>query len=118
MNSSDQEQERLRRLRERQLGDRDPHLKQREFYRASNQRERRSAKPYTLGQAWAVIPNIWKVPFYALLLGLLVLLVLTSLWLSLWAWVVGGAATLFFIIIGVLVGQALDLRDRLRDYSK
>jgi hypothetical protein len=118
MSNSNQEQERLRRLRERQLTDRDPQIKQREFYRASNQRERRSAKPYTLAEAWAVIPHLWKMPFYALLLGVILLLVLTSVWISFWAWVVGGAVTLFFIIIGFLVGQALDMRDKLRDYSK
>jgi len=118
MSNSDQEQERLRRLRDRQIADRDPHIKQREFYRQSNQRERSAAKPYTLAEAWAVIPHLWKTPFYALLLGVVLLLVLTSLWISFWAWVVGGAATLFFIIIGFLVGQALDSRDKIRDLTK
>ncbi len=118
MSNSDQEQERLRRLRERQLTDRNPHTKQREFYRSSNERERRSAKPYTLGEAWAVIPHLWKVPFYALLLGTILLLALTSLWNSVWAWVSGGAAMLIFVIVGFVIGQALDLRDRIKDYSK
>jgi Flp pilus assembly protein TadB len=118
MSNSDQEQERLRRLREHQLTDRNPHVKQREFYRSSNERERRSARPYTLAQAWAVIPHLYKVPFYALLLGVILLLVITSLWISFWAWVVGGMATLIFVVVGFVVGQALDARDKLRDLSK
>ncbi len=118
MSNSNQDLERLRRLRERQLADRNPRIKQGGFYRASSERERRSVKRYTLAEAWATIPHIWKAPFYALLLGVILVLVLTSLWDSIWAWVAGGAATLFFIIAGVLVGQAMDLRDRLKDFSK
>ncbi len=117
MSNFDPEQERLRRLRERQLDDRNPHTKQHDFYRASKERERRAAKPYTLREAWAAIPHVWKTPLYALLLGVILLLVITSLWISIWAWIVGGAATLIFVITGIIIGQALDLRDKLRDYS-
>lgn len=116
MSNSDQEQERLRHLRERQLTDRNPHVKQREFYRSSNERERRSAKPFNLAEAWTVIPQLWKVPFCAFLLGLVLLLVITNVWISIWAWIIGGVATLIFVVIGFVVGQALDTRDKLRDF--
>ena len=118
MSNSDQEQERLRRLRDRQIADRNPQVKQREFYRSSNERERRAARPYTLAEAWGVIPHLWKVPFYGLLLGVVLLLVITSLWISFWAWVVGGMATLIFVVVGFVIGQALDSRDKLRELSK
>ena len=117
MPDNDQELERLRRLRERQIADRNPRLKQNEFYRSSSDRERRAARPYSLGNAWAEIPHIWKTPFYGLILGLLVLLVITWLWNSIWAWVCGGVVSVCFIVVGAVIGQGLDMRDKLRDLS-
>jgi len=46
MPGSDPELERLKRLRERQLTDRDPLVKQRQFQRSSAQREKKLKKPY------------------------------------------------------------------------
>ena len=50
MAGNHQEQERLKRLRERQLSDRDPLVKQIQFQRATAQREKRFKKPYSLGK--------------------------------------------------------------------
>jgi hypothetical protein len=82
MSGNDQELERLKRLRDRQLVDRDPLVKQRQFQRSSAQRERMNRKPYSLGKMWKDVPHAWKGFFYGLVLGTLVLLVVPLLWLS------------------------------------
>lgn len=113
------EQERLKRLRERQLTDRDPLVKQKQLQRTTAQRERKVARKHlTLGEIWGTLPHIYKSPFYGLLLGLLALIVLPILWVSPWAFWVALGATAFFVLLGVLTGRAQDLRDELRDISR
>lgn len=118
MGSYDREQERLRQLRERQLADRDPHVKQRQFQRTSAQRARRARKPVTLVGMWREIPNTWKGFFYGVLLGTLLLIVLPMFWVSTWAIVTAIAAIVFFGIFGVVLGRALDARDNINDLMR
>lgn len=113
------EQDRLKRLRERQLTDRDPLVKQRQFQRTTAQKERKvRGKRYTLGEAWQTIPHIYRSPFIGLLLGAAVLFLLPMVWKSEWAFWVGLAATFFFVFIGLLAGRALDIREELKDAIK
>ena len=119
MPGSNQEQERLRRLRERQLTDRDPHVKQRQFQRSSAQREKRLNKQsYSLGKMWKDIPHVWKGFFYGLLLGLVVFLIVPTFWQSSWAFVISLAALVVFIVFGVLVGRAIDTRENIKDLMR
>jgi Flp pilus assembly protein TadB len=113
------EQERLKRLRERQLTDRDPLVKQRDFQRTTAQKERKASKKrYTLGEAWRTIPNIYRSTFIGLILGLGVMFVLPMLWKSEWAFWVAVGVAVFAIFIGLLAGRAQDIRDELRDSIK
>jgi hypothetical protein len=113
------EQERLKKLRERQLTARDPLVKQKQLQQTSAQKERRArSKSYTLSKAWKTIPNIYRSPFIGLLLGLVVLFILPSLWNSSWALWVGLGVTVFSVIIGAMIGNALDIRDNLKDAIK
>ncbi len=110
------EQERLKRLRERQLTDRDPLVKQRQFQRTSAQRERKErGKKYSLGEAWRTIPNLYRSPFIGLLIGVAVVVILPLVWVSKWALWVGLAATVCAVLLGVVIGQAQDLRDNIKD---
>ena len=113
---SKEEQDRLRRLREKQLNARDPLVKQRQFQRSSAVKEVRMRKPFSLKKAWDDIPHIIKTPFYGLLLGVLVMVILPSIWASKWAALTAGGLTLFFIILGIVVGNSLDIRDNIRDH--
>jgi Flp pilus assembly protein TadB len=113
-----QEDERLRRLRDRQLADRDPLVKQRQFQRDSSAREIRARTPFSLTRAWGDLPHIVKVPFYGLLLGVVVILVLPILWISTWALLAGAAVTVVFMAFGAIVGSAMDLRDDIRNGLK
>ena len=113
------EQERLKRLRERQLTDRDPLVKQREFQRTTAQKERKASKKrYTLGEAWRTIPHIYRSPFIGLVFGVGVMVVLPTLWDSEWAFWVAVGVTVFAIMLGLLTGRAQDIRDELRDAIK
>ncbi len=113
------EQERLKRLRERQLADRDPLVKQRQFQRTTTQKERAArGKKLTFGEMWGTIPNLYRSPFYGFLLGVLAMILLPVFWESPWAFWVALGATIFFVLFGAMAGRALDIRDDLRDATK
>ena len=119
MSGSSQEQERLRRLRERQLADRDPHVKQRQFQRVSSQREKRIRKQsYSIGKMWKDIPHVWKGFFYGLFLGAIILLVVPEIWQSPWAIAVSIVALVTFILFGVIIGRAIDAREKIKDLMR
>jgi hypothetical protein len=114
----DSEAERLKRLRQRQLTDRDPLVKQRQFQHNSVIKEKRMRKAFSLKEAWNDIPHIIKSPLYGLLIGVIVTAVLPNVWESPYAVITGTGATILFIIFGVIVGNTLDLRDDIRDHIK
>ncbi len=116
---SDQEQERLKRLREKQLQARDPLVKQRNFQHSSSVKERRMRKPFSLAKAWKKdIPHIIKTPLYGLLLGVVIIFVLPMLWISPFAIYAGVGVTLLLMIFGAIFGNSLDLRDEIKDHIK
>ena len=112
------ESERLKRLRQKQLTDRDPLVKQRQFQRSSVVKERRMRKPFSLKKAWSDLPHIIRTPFYGLILGVLVIVILPNFWKSPAAILTGVGATVLFILFGVVFGNSLDLRDNIRDHIK
>ncbi len=113
------ELERLKRLRDRQLADRDPVEKKKQFQNTYLRKERKvRSQRYTLGEAWRTIPHVYRSPLIGLLIGFCILIVLPLLWKSTWAFWTGVFATVFLIILGVVIGQALDVRDNLKDFSK
>ena len=114
----DSEAEKLKRLRQKQLTDRDPLVKQRQFQRSSAVKEKRMRKPFSLKKAWSDIPHIIKSPFYGLLFGVIVIVILPNLWKSPYAILAGAGATILFIIFGFIMGNSLDLRDNIRKHIK
>ena len=116
MPGNDQELERLKRLRERQLSDRDPLVKQRQFQRSTARRERRLAQSsYSLGRMWKDIPHAWKGFFYGLVLGTVVLIILPLFWISPWAVPCSAATIVVFSILGASFGRAIDTRENIKD---
>lgn len=109
-----QEQERLKLLRERQLADRDPNVKQQQFQRLSAKRERTRDKSYSIGRMWGDIPHVWKGFFYGLLLGTLVLLVFPFIWASHLIIPISLIVIVFLSIFGALVGRAVDARAEIK----
>ena len=113
------ELERLKRLRERQLADRDPLVKQNKFQSTSAQKARRaSGKKISLGEEWRTIPNLYRSPLIGFFLGVGVTIVLPMFWKSTWAFWAGVGVTVLLIVLGAMLGNALDIRDRLKDSLK
>ena len=113
----DPEQERLVRLREKQLSYRDPDIKKRKFSNMISEKERRTKKTLSPARMWSVIPHIWKCGFYGLVLGLLTFAVLPELWASENATIVAIVVAAVMVILGILIGNALDYRDNIKDLS-
>jgi len=118
MPGNNQELERLRRLRERQLTDRDPLVKQRQFQRTSAQREKRLKQPYSLSKMWKDISYSWKGFFYGVVLGTLVLLIVPIFWISPWAIPCSASTIVVFAIFGVILGRAIDSREKIKDLMR
>jgi multidrug efflux pump subunit AcrB len=115
---SNQEQERLKRLREKQIADRDPQVKQRKVQQNYSVKAKRMRKPFKLTGAWKDLPHIIRTPFYAFLLGIAIIFALPTLWDSPYAIWVALLITVILILFGVIVGNSLDLRDDIRDKLK
>lgn len=114
MSNYNAEQERLKRLRERQIADRDPSIKQHKFNRESADRERRAYKPLTAKGTWSDIPHIWKGAFFGLVIGLVLMFVITYLWSSTLALIGSGVLVVVCIFLGTMIGRAADSRDDMK----
>jgi hypothetical protein len=79
------EQERLMRLRERQLSVRDPQEKSRKFNQMAAERESKRDDSESLREMWATIPNVWKWGLFGLLVGILLVIIMPRYWISPWA---------------------------------
>lgn len=112
------EQERLIRLRQQQIGARDPSIKEREFQRGVARRERNFDRSVTAKKVWSGISHIWRGVIISITLGILAVLVIPLFWQSEWTLPVIGGLVLVGIILSLLIGQALDLRDNIREASK
>ena len=115
---SDQEQERLKRLREKQLQARDPLVKQRQFQHSSAVKEKRMRKPFSMSKAWKDIPHIIKARFNGLILGIIFVFALPFFWNSPYAIYASAGATILFIVFGAIMGNSLDLRDEIKKHIK
>ncbi len=115
MHKPENEQERLRRLRDQQLAARDPLVKQKQFQRTTIRKERilRNRK-VSFAERWDIIPHVVRNSIYAVLLGVAALFILPLFWNppNLTWYIAGG--TVILIVLGVVVGQAQDSRDEIK----
>ncbi len=110
------EAERLRRLRERQLRDRDPLARQRQLDREIARKQRRMRESFSLRQMWADIPRRWRGLLLGLVVGLLLLLAAPSLVADPWGVCLGVAGLPFAALIGFLIGRYQDTMDDIRGH--
>jgi hypothetical protein len=108
------EQERLMRLREKQISSRDPLVKNRKFNQQAAERERRRDKSVSLVEFWNAIPQAIRSGFFGLLLGLVLLKIVTSFWVSPLAMPVMVIVTIVSTLIGAVIGNAIALRDNIK----
>lgn len=112
------EQERLIRLREKQLGARDPLVKQKNFQRQAAEKERKKDYGLTPKQMWDTIPHIWRGMIYAVILGIVAFVVVPLFWNSPLTVPVIVVGTLVAVAMGAVIGNALDTRDNIKDISR
>lgn len=116
-NNLDPEQERLIRLREKQLSSRDPGVKKKKFTNMISEKERRTKNTLSIGRVWSVIPHIWRWAFYGLILGLITMAVLPTIWINENTFLISILAAAILIVLGIMIGSAIDYRENLKDLS-
>lgn len=109
------ETERLRRLGEQQLRDRDPLVRQRQRDREIARKQRRMKEPFSLSQMWAESPHRWRGLLLGLIVGLHLLLAAPPLVADPLGVCLGMAALPFAVLIGLLIGRYQDAMDEIRD---
>jgi len=113
------EQERLRRLRDRQLAARDPHINQRKREQIYVQREKRIARKKTsFADMWRDIPHSIKGPLYGLITGSIIFILLPYFWNSSWTLIVGLGIVIILTMMGLLIGRAIQTREDLKDLTR
>jgi hypothetical protein len=113
-NKPDPEQERLIRLREKQISARDPLVKKRKFDQMAAERERNRDKSISLAEFWTAIPQEIRSGFFGLLVGLALLKIVTDIWVSPLAMPVMVIVTIASTMMGVAIGHAIALRDNIK----
>lgn len=113
--SNNDEVERLKRIRDRQLADRDPSGK-RSGYTRTYSRQRSARQPLTLKSAINTFSNKLKGLIVGVLAGILAWIVLSLLVTAPWVDWAGLAAILLLAVAGVIVGASFDWRDDLRNF--
>jgi hypothetical protein len=112
----DQESERLKRIRERQLTDRDPLAGERKFQRVTSVKEKRMYKPLSLKKELKAVPYVIKVPLYCLILGVIITAVLLITWNSPYALYVGVGAIVILLLVGISLGSVIDYNKKIKDH--
>jgi len=113
-NQPDPEQERLIRLRDKQISARDPLVKKRKFDQMAAERERKRDKSISLAEFWTAIPQVVRSGFFGLLVGLVLLKIVTSIWVSPLAMPVMLVVTVVAALMGAVTGHAIELRDNIK----
>ncbi|HSB88826.1 MAG TPA: hypothetical protein VLD63_02250 [Anaerolineales bacterium] len=109
-----EEQERLRRLRDRQLGARDPLAKQRRQDREIAQKQRRMRESFSFVKMWTDLPRRYRGAFVGGLIGLGILLVAPALVQGTWGLLLGVAAFPFSALIGFGIGRYEDTMEEIK----
>jgi len=109
MSRQDDEIERLKRLRERQLADRDPHARDRKLYQDISRRRR--GKKLTLGSILRDLQAKWTWMAAGGIVGAIAAVVTILVFKEKWAEYVGYAMIAFGVIVGRLLGAIRDWGD-------
>ncbi|MCJ7434132.1 MAG: hypothetical protein MUO77_11655 [Anaerolineales bacterium] len=112
----DQESERLKRLRERQLTDRDPLVKERSFQHVTSIKEKRMRKRFSLTKEWMAVPHAIKNLLYCLILGVIITVALPMILNSPYALYVGAGIAIVIIIAGTVTGYIMDYNDEIKHH--
>ncbi|MDF1499407.1 MAG: hypothetical protein P1P76_02920 [Anaerolineales bacterium] len=113
--SREDEVERIRRIRDRQIQMRDPQIKQKKLQKHISRRRRSSLEAFDFTRIFTDLPKVITYTLIGVLLGLLALLILPYVIQAAWSDKLGLAILLITTSFGAVFGRAVDTRDRLRD---
>ena len=118
MSQEDRERERVARLRDLQLQARNPRKADQQTMRTVARRRQRRYKRVTLREMIRDIPHRWRGAIIGGVAGVGISFVLPLIWQNKWAEIIGLMAIVVLAILGIAIGQAFDIRDELRDFSR
>lgn len=109
--------ERIRRIRDRQLELRDPSVEQKRVQRQIAKKRRSRVEKFSLGAIFGDIPKMITGTLIGILIGLLIFLILPYIWPeAAWVDIAGVGVTVIGAFFGFFFGRAIDARDSLSDF--
>ena len=115
MSQRNDESERLKRIRDRQVGLRDPQAKQQRLQGGIASRRQKSVKKYSSRQVVREIPFKARGAVIGAFIGVLILAFAPLIVDSPWTDVIGILSIVMLAIFGFLMGRAMDARDSLKE---
>jgi hypothetical protein len=109
MSRQNDELERLKRLRERQLSDRDPRARDRAFHQQISTRRR--SRQFTLQGLLKDFQAKWTWMLAGGIVGIIAAIVVTQLFQTTWAEYIGFVMVIFGIVMGRVLGAVRDWGD-------
>lgn len=114
--SKNDEVERIRRIRDRQIQLRDPSVEQKRVQREISKKRRSSVERFSFGAIFGDIPKMMTGTLIGIVIGILILLILPYIFDGTWVDPVGIGLTVVGAVFGFFFGRALDARDALSDF--
>jgi hypothetical protein len=108
--------ERFRKIRDRQLNLRDHTVEQKRVQHEIAKKRRRSVERFSLGGMFKGIPKMVTGTLIGMLVGILIFLILPYLSDAEWIDIAGVVLTIFLTIFGFFYGRAMDAKDALSDF--
>jgi uncharacterized protein YacL len=115
MSYQNDEVERLKRIRDRQIGLRDPQTKQQRIQHGIATRRKKAVRKFSTREVMREIPHKARGTLIGAVVGILILIVLPMFVDSQWTDVIGIMSIVFLSVFGFLLGRALDARDSLKE---
>lgn len=112
----DDEVERIRRIRDRQIQMRDPQIKQKKLQKNISARRRSRLEAFDITRIFTDLPKVITGTLLGLLIGLLVMIILPYLVKADWVDYLSLGILVTTTFMGVAFGRAIDARDNLRDF--
>lgn len=114
--SQNDELERIRKIRDRQLHLRDPSVEQKRVQRQIAKKRSSRVEKFSLGAIFGDIPKMITGTLIGMAIGLLIFLILPYVFDGPWVDIVGVAVTVTGAFFGFFFGRAIDARDALSDF--
>jgi ElaB/YqjD/DUF883 family membrane-anchored ribosome-binding protein len=115
MSYKNNEAERLKRIRDRQINLRDPQTKQQRIQHGIASRRQKAVRKFSTREVMREIPHKAKGTLIGAVVGILIMVVLPMFVESQWTDVIGIMSIVFLSVLGFLFGRALDARDSLKE---